>query len=74
MKLVFPESAEDLGVAFNNAIADGVMQREQPNSPTFWAKHELIASDVEGDTVIADWFYCEHTNQYIRVSRKEVSE
>ena len=70
MRLVFPETAEDLGAAFNNALADGVMQREQQGKPTFWARHELVASDVEGDAVIADWFFNNYPNQFLHVSRK----
>ena len=74
MRLIFPESSEDLGVAFNNAIDAGVMQREQPNLPTFFARYELIASDVDGHAVAADWFFSTHTHQYERVPRKEVTE
>ena len=75
MKLEFPAVAEDLTDAFNNALAQGVMQRDrQRDRKTFFTSFELIASDVEGDEVIADWFHNEFTNEDIRVPRKEGSE
>ena len=74
MKLEFPGVAEDMSDAFNNAIAQGVMQREdQRDLKTFFAKFELIASDVEDDEVVADWFLNELTNEYTRVLRKDDS-
>ena len=73
MKLEFPAVAEDLTDAFNNALAQGVMQREDPRDQhTFFAKFELIASDVEDDEVISDWFFNEFTAQYISVLRKDI--
>ncbi len=74
MKLVFPATAEDLDDGFNNAFAQGVMQRDHPSDlKTFFAKFELIASDVVDDEVIADWFLNEYTNQFTRVPRKDGS-
>ena len=74
MKLEFPGVAEDWSDAYNNALAQGVMQREnQRDRKTFFAKFELIVSDVEDDEVIADWFFNEFNNEYIRVLRKEGS-
>ena len=74
MKLVFPESGEDLADAFNNAIAKGAMQRDhQRDQTTFWGRFELIASDAEDDEVVADWFINVFTNEYIRVPRKDGS-
>ena len=74
MKLVFPETGEDLGDAFNNAIAVGVMQRDNPSDQkTFWGRNELIASDVDDDEVVADWFLNVFTNEYMRVLRKDNS-
>ena len=73
MRLEFPAVAEDLSDAFNNALAQGVMQRDNPRDQnTFFAKFELIASDVKDDEVIADWFLNEFTAQYIRVLRKDI--
>ncbi len=72
MKLVFPASSEDLADAFNNAISQGAMQREnQRDQATFWARFELIASDVEHGEIVADWFYGRLADLHIRVSRKE---
>ena len=72
MKLEFPAVAEDLTDAFNNALAQGVMQRDsQRDRKTFFTSFELIASDVDGDEVIADWFHNEFTNEDIRVLRKD---
>ena len=71
MTLVFPETAEDLGVAFNNAIASGAMQREHPDRATFWGRHELLAHDVEDGV---DVFINTHTKEFVRVARKELSE
>ena len=74
MKLEFPAVAEDLTDAFNNALAQGVMQRDsQRDRKTFFTSFELIASDVEGDDVVADWFHNEFTNEDIRVLRKDGS-
>ena len=71
MTLKFPETAEDLGVAFNNAIASGAMQREHPDGVTFWGRHELLAYDaVDG----VDVFINQHTKEYLRVPRMEDSE
>ena len=74
MKLVFPETGEDLAAAFNNAIAQGAMQREnQKDQTTFWARFELVASDTEDGVVVADWFFSSFTDRHIRVSRKDNS-
>ena len=71
-RLEFPAVAEDLTDAFNNAIAAGVMQRDsQRDRKTFFTSFELVASDVEDDEVIADWFHNEFTNEDIRVLRKD---
>ena len=73
-RLEFPVVAEDLTDAFNSALAQGVMQRDdQKERKTFFTAFELIASDVDGDEVIADWFHNEFTNEDIRVPRKDIS-
>ncbi len=73
-RLEFPGVAEDMSDAFNFAISQGVMQREdQRDLKTFFAKFELIASEVEDDEVVADWFHNEFTDQYTRVLRKDGS-
>ena len=68
MKLEFPAVAEDLSDAFNNAIDAGVMDRDD-KSRNFWAQFELVASDVEDDEVVADWFHCALSNVFTRVMR-----
>ena len=74
MRLSFPESGEDMADAFNNAIAEGVMQRDDQQDPmTFWPRFEFLGSDVEGDEVVADWFHHAHSNIFVRVLRKESS-
>ena len=73
MTLKFPETSEDLGIAFNNARARGVFS-DDPNQKTFWAKHELMASDLENGAVVADWFLNIDIKTYLRVPRKELSE
>ena len=71
MKLRFPESGEELSDAFNNALDAGAMERESP-SRKFWARFEFLASDVEGDDVVADWFYNVLSDVYTRVPRKDI--
>ena len=71
MTLKFPETAEDLDLAFNNALASGAMQREHPDGMTFWGRHELLAYDVEDGV---DVFLNTHTKEFVRVVRKELSE
>ena len=71
MTLVFPECAEDLGDAFNNALEKGTLSAS-PRDPAFWGFHDLLASEVEdGEIVTADWIYNKLANLHIRVSRKE---
>ena len=72
MKLRFPESGEELSDAFNNALDAGVMDRDS-GSRKFWARHELIASDVEDGEVVADWFLNPFSDVFIRVPRKDNS-
>ena len=76
LKLLFPGVAEDLSDAFNSAISQGLMQRDnQRDRKTFFASFELVASDVDGDEIVqADWFLNEFTNEYTRILRKEGSE
>ena len=71
MTLKFPETPEDLGVAFDNAIAVGAMQREQPDGVNFWGRHELLAHDVEDGV---DVFLNTHTKEFVLVARNELSE
>ena len=72
MRLAFPESSEDLGGAFNNALGQGVMQGDDRNNhATFWARHELLASEVEDGAIVADWFFNGLTGLHIRVPRKD---
>ena len=71
MTLKFPETSEDLGVAFNNAISTGAMQRDHPDGVTFWGRHELLAHDAEDGV---DVFINQHTKEYLRVPRTEVSK
>lgn len=72
MRLVFPESSEDLSDAFNNAIATGVMQAgDQSNHMSFFARHELIASEIGDGVIVADWFFNDLTKLHIRVPRKD---
>ena len=68
--LVFPESADDLGDAFNNALEKGALCNE-PRNATFWARHDLLASEIEDEVIIADWFYQKNSSKHLRVSRKE---
>ena len=70
MKLVFPQFSEDMGDAFNNAIACGVMQRDPHDPKTFFGRFELLVSDVEDGAVVADWFFHERSDQHLRVPRK----
>ena len=72
MRLKFPATAEDLDTAFDNAIEAGVLERDS-QSRKFWARSEFLASDVEGDEVVADWFYDALSDVYTRVPRKEGS-
>ncbi len=72
MKLQFPAAAENPGDAFNNAIDAGVMERDS-GSHKFWARFAYLASDIEGDKVIADYFFSPLSNVYTRVPREEGS-
>ncbi len=76
VKLEFPGVAEDLSDAFNNAIAQGVMQREDRRDlKTFFAKFELIVSEIgEDEEIIADWFFHELSNIYHRIERRDGAE
>ena len=71
MTLKFPETAEDLGVAFNNALASGYMQRHHPDGVTYWARHELLAHDTEDGV---DVFINTHTKEYLCVPREVTTE
>ena len=69
--LVFPESSEDWSAAFNNALDKGALCNE-PRDATFWAHHELQASEVEGEMIVADWFFQRNLSKHFRVSRQEI--
>ena len=71
-RLLFPGAAEDPGDAFNNAIDAGAMERDS-GSHKFWARFTYLASDIEGDKVIADYFFSPLSNVYTRVPREENS-
>ena len=73
MRLEFPSADEDKGAAFNNAIDAGVMERDS-GSHKFWARFTYLASDVEDDKVVADYFFSPLSNVYVRVERKDGSE
>ena len=68
--LVFPQDAEDWSAAFNNALENGALCNE-PRDANFWARHELLASEVEGETITADWFFQRNTSKHLRVPRIE---
>ena len=72
MKLLFPQDSDDWSAAYNNALACGEFSND-PRQRDFWAKFDLIASDVEGDEIVADWFFNTIADRYTRVSRKESS-
>ncbi len=76
MKLVFPETADDLSAAFNNALDVGEMQRDnQLDRTTFFASFELIVSEIgEDEEIIADWFFHELSNIYHRIERRDGAE
>ena len=69
--LRFPASAEDLDAAFNNSIAAGVMQRDNPNQTDYWARHEFLAFDAEGGF---DVFINTTTQAYLTVPRAVTTE
>lgn len=73
-ELRFPESAEDLSDAFNNALASGAMQRDRRDLVTWWGRFELIASEYQDGVLIADEFINTETKEFVRVSRKDGSE
>lgn len=64
---------EELGIAFNNAIDAGVMERDS-NSHKFWGRFRYLASDTEDGRVVADWFYSALSNVWTRVVREEGAE
>ena len=66
--LVFPESAEDLSNAFNNALDRGVFSDDEKTT-AFWPKYELLASIVENGVIVADQFREMNTSAFVRVSR-----
>ena len=74
MKLAFPESPADLSAAFNSALEAGSMQAENKDSTNFWARYELIASEVEDGAVVADWFFNALTQVFSRFERMEISK
>ena len=65
--LVFPPSSEDLDAAFNNALAAGAMQREEPGGTDYWARFELLAHDAEGGV---DVFWNELSGRHLLVPRE----
>ena len=68
--LVFPQDAEDWSAAFNNALGKGALCNE-PRNATFWARHDLLASEIEDEKIIADWFYQKNSSKHLRVPRTE---
>lgn len=71
MTTVFPSSTEELGRAFDNAIADKdcPMQRDRRDVTTFFLRFEFLASDSEDGTLTHDWFVNSDTKEYFRVPR-----
>ena len=69
MSLLFPDTAEDLSVAFNNAVSMGSLQVDKPELETFFARHKLIASEIEGGAFVADVFLNIEDQTYLRVER-----
>ena len=69
--LVFPQDAEDWSAAFNNALARGALCNE-PRDAKFWGHHELQASEIEGEIIVADWFFQRNLSKHFRVSRQEI--
>ena len=66
--LKFPASAEDLEVAFNNALKAGGMQRELPDKVDYFGRHEFIAHDaVDG----VDVFWNGLSGRFLLVPREE---
>ena len=72
--LNFPDSAYDLDVAFNNALAAGAMQGEDCEKTDFWGQFEYLASECDGDTALVDWFHNSLRGQFLKVPRKECEE
>lgn len=68
--LIFPESGEDLAAAFDNALAAGAMQRNDPDKTTFWGRFEYMAHDGETGQ---DVFFNALAGLFVRVPRTEVS-
>ena len=68
--LIFPESAEDLNIVFDNALRTGAMQLDQPDKVNFWARHEFLAHDAAAGE---DVFFNSLSGLYVRVPRKEES-
>ena len=68
--LLFPEDGDQRSAAFSNALSRGEFVNE-PGSKKFWALHELQASEIENDEVVADWFYHKIGLQYIRIPRTD---
>ena len=71
MKLLFPSTSEDLGAAFNNALARGPLQCERRDLTSWWGRWELLASIVEDGEIVADEFHNPSTSEYVRVERTE---
>ena len=69
--LTFPESGADWDAAFNNGLRRGDLNND-PRSPLFWALHELLASEIEGEEIVADWFLQRNLLKYERILRKDV--
>ena len=40
-------------------------------SKKFWGLHDLQASEIEADEIVADWFVQKHIATYIRIKRGE---
>ena len=68
--LVFPQDAADWGDAFNNALSRGELNND-PASQNFWALHELLASETEGEVIASDWFLQKNLLKYLRIPRKD---
>ena len=71
MTLLFPDSSEDLSVAFSNAFEANVMQGKQSTKTDSWAFHEYLAHDAEDGM---DVFFNSRSGLYVRVKRTGVTE
>ena len=70
--LAFPQDSDDFDAAFNNARHRGDFN-DDPTSPKFWAHHDYLASEFEGEVIAWDWFLARPYNKFLRISRKDES-